>query len=82
MANPDIGLIPCPCCGEDAKVRESGKNGRAYMLCTSPVCGFQGFARSDGAHQGMTKRMRKIQQQAAALPDEKPKKGMFDDLAF
>lgn len=72
MAKPTIGHVDCPCCGESADVREQ-KNGRAYMLCNSPVCGFQGFTRSEGAHKSLTAKMR-----APGTTKPAEKKGIFD----
>lgn len=89
MAKPEIGKIPCPCCGEDASVREQ-KNGRSYLLCNSAVCGFQGFTRSADADKAMRGRMKTAAPitptpPAAPAPAPAPippkKKGFFDDLA-
>lgn len=92
MAKPHIGHIPCPCCGEDAEVREQ-KNKRAYVLCSSSVCGFQGFTRSEGADQGMRAKMKPKQNEptpaeapgqgtdsAPATTPTNPKKGFFDGI--
>lgn len=80
MAKVDIGHVDCPCCGESAKVREQ-KNGRAYLLCNSPVCGFQGFTRSADADKSMRGRMKPVAQpDPAPQPDPQPKKGFFDGL--
>lgn len=79
MPKVDVGHVDCPCCGEPAKVRDQ-KNGRAYMLCTSPVCGFQGFTRSDDADRHLRTKMRPIAQAVQEL--DQPKKGFFDDLKF
>lgn len=70
MAKEHIGHIACPCCGEDAEVREQ-KNKRAYVLCTSAVCGFQGFTRSQGADQGMRAKMKP----KANIPPPAPAQG-------
>lgn len=94
MAKPEIGKIPCPCCGEDASVREQ-KNGRSYLLCNSAICGFQGFTRSSDADKSMRARMKINTPQPAAAPVPlnatapatapaqipPKKKGFFDDLA-
>jgi hypothetical protein len=93
MAKPEIGKLDCPCCGEPASVREQ-KNGRAYLLCNSPVCGFQGFTRSPDADKHLRARMKvdptvepekapKPQPAPAPAPAPQPpkKKGFFDDLA-
>lgn len=96
MAKPEIGKIPCPCCGEDASVREQ-KNGRTYLLCNSAICGFQGFTRSADADKAMRSRMKPNQEQPPAevkkpTPEEMNKQGQqqiqppkkrsfFDDLA-
>jgi len=87
MARIDIGHVDCPCCGEPAKVREQ-KNGRSYLLCNSPVCGFQGFTRSNDADKHLRGRMKPAEgpaqeQTAPANADQPPpkKKGIFDDLA-
>ncbi|HLO62897.1 MAG TPA: hypothetical protein VK165_08020 [Azonexus sp.] len=83
MAKDHIGHIACPCCGEDAEVREQ-KNKRAYVLCTSALCGFQGFTRSTGADQGMRAKMKPKAAPVAPAPDPaptpEPKKGFFDDI--
>ncbi|WP_295002941.1 hypothetical protein [uncultured Dechloromonas sp.] len=93
MAKDHVGHVSCPCCAEDAEVREQ-KNGRAYVLCTSPLCGFQGFTRSDGADQSLRGRMKpklNITPPAAApgqgtgsapetKPADNPKKGFFDGI--
>lgn len=89
MAKPNIGHLACPACGEDADVREQ-KNGRAYLLCNSAICGFQGFARSADADKSLRARMKQINPQpvAAPVPENVPvpaaaqpkKKGFFDDL--
>lgn len=89
MAKPEIGKIPCPCCGEDASVREQ-KNGRSYLLCNSAICGFQGFTRSADADKSMRARMKATAPTPPADPAPQPappaanpkKKGFFDDLAF
>jgi hypothetical protein len=89
MAKPEIGKIPCPCCGEDASVREQ-KNGRSYLLCNSAICGFQGFTRSADADKAMRSRMKTAApiiptqtaepiQATAPIPPKK--KGFFDDIA-
>lgn len=57
MAKDHVGHVACPCCGEDAEVREQ-KNGRTYLLCQSTFCGFQGFTRSDGADKSLRGRMK------------------------
>lgn len=92
MAKPEIGKIPCPCCGEDASVREQ-KNGRSYLLCNSAVCGFQGFTRSVDADKAMRGRMKTAAAPAQPTPPAAPapapapapqppkRKGFFDDLA-
>lgn len=89
MAKPEIGKIPCPCCGEDASVREQ-KNGRSYLLCNSAICGFQGFTRSADADKAMRSRMKTNQEQPPApatdpiqppAPQPPKRKGFFDDLA-
>lgn len=84
MAKPEIGKIACPCCGEDASVREQ-KNGRTYLLCNSAVCGFQGFTRSSDADKAMRSRMKPKQEQPPAptppAPQPPKRKGFFDDLA-
>ena len=84
MAKAEIGKIPCQCCGEPASVREQ-KNGRAYVMCNSPVCGYQGFTRSADADKSLRSRMTANQEQPAPTADQeqpapKPKKGFFDDL--
>lgn len=91
MARAEIGKIPCQCCGEPASVREQ-KNGRAYVMCNSPVCGYQGFTRSNDADRSLRSRMTSTAPAPAAKPAEpapaeqnpqpkpKPKKGFFDDL--
>ena len=57
MAKDHVGHVACPCCGDDAEVREQ-KNGRSYLLCQSALCGFQGFTRSDGADKALRGRMK------------------------
>ena len=91
MAKPNIGHLDCPACGEDADVREQ-KNGRAYLLCNSAICGFQGFARSADADKSLRARMKPtptpppVAAPAAGTvqppaPETLPKKkGFFDDL--
>lgn len=90
MAKPNIGHLACPACGEDADVREQ-KNGRAYLLCNSAICGFQGFARSADADKSLRARMKQINPATVAAPGagtvQPPttetlpkKKGFFDDL--
>lgn len=94
MAKPEIGKIPCPCCGEDASVREQ-KNGRSYLLCNSAICGFQGFTRSSDADKAMRSRMKtnttpptvaapvpgNAKAPATAPAPQPPKRnGFFDDL--
>lgn len=88
MAKPTIGHVACPCCGEDADIREQ-KNGRSYLLCNSPVCGFQGFARSNDADKNLRSKMKPLTAPAAdpkpaqaATPNPEPpkRKGFFDDL--
>lgn len=64
MAKDHVGHVACPCCGEDAEVREQ-KNGRSYLLCQSALCGFQGFTRSDGADKALRGRMK-----PKAAPDD------------
>jgi hypothetical protein len=90
MAKPEIGTLDCPCCGEPASVREQ-KNGRSYLLCNSPVCGFQGFTRSNDADKNLRGRMKANQPPAAdpapapapqPAPQPPKKKGFFDDLAL
>lgn len=78
MSKSDIGHVACPCCGDDAKVREA-KNGRAYLLCNSPVCGFQGFTRSSDADKHLRSKIKPIQAPAPVTTEPK-KKGFFDDL--
>lgn len=83
MARAEIGKIVCQCCGEPASVREQ-KNGRAYVMCNSPICGFQGFTRSADADKALRARMIQApaaeQPAAPPAPQPKPKKGFFDDL--
>lgn len=90
MAKPNIGHLACPACGEDADVREQ-KNGRAYLLCNSAICGFQGFARSADADKSLRARMKQITTPPVAAPGAgtvqlpatetlPKKKGFFDDL--
>jgi len=88
MANPDLGFIPCPCCDEPAPVREA-KGGKVYFVCTSPVCGTQGFTRSADADKKLRAKMKPIQAEKKAVdapvpvPAPQPrakKKGIFDDL--
>ena len=86
MAKPEIGHVDCPCCGEPASVREQ-KNGRAYLLCNSAICGFQGFTRSADADKHLRGKVRPVTPAAAApAPATKPaaeppkRKGIFDDL--
>jgi predicted RNA-binding Zn-ribbon protein involved in translation (DUF1610 family) len=67
VAKEHVGHVACPCCGEDAEVREQ-KNGRSYLLCQSVLCGFQGFTRSDGADKALRGRMKP---KAAPVPDQK-----------
>lgn len=82
-----MGHIPCPCCGEDAHVREA-KGGKAYLVCDSVICGFQGFARSADADRLLRGKMKPINAAPApaAAPAPKqdpkpvPKKGSFRDL--
>jgi hypothetical protein len=90
MANNDIGDFDCPACGESAAVRQA-KTGKVYIMCRSPVCGFQGFARGTDSDAHIRRKMRQIG--AGPAPDEtKPatntppatppkRKGFFDDLA-
>lgn len=85
MARESVGNVACPCCGEQADVRVQ-KNGRSYVMCNDPMCGFQGFTRSDHADQKLRSRM--TAKAPAAAPDKKPeapqppapKKGFFDGL--
>lgn len=88
MANADIGHIDCPACGEQANVRES-KNHKAYIMCPSPVCGFQGFARGGDSDKHIRAKMKPVgqpepepQPQPQPTPVPVKKKGFFDDLAF
>lgn len=87
MAKPKIGTVACPACGESAEVREQ-KNGRVYILCDDPMCGFQGFTRSTHADQKLRGRMTAAQADPAPAPAPAPapqppkKKGFFDDLAL
>lgn len=92
MAKAEIGKIACQCCGEPASVREQ-KNGRSYVMCNSPVCGFQGFTRSADADKNLRGKMTTCQPEtkipvqnappaADQIPPQPPKKkGFFDDLA-
>lgn len=93
MAKDHIGHAPCSCCGEPAEVREQ-KNGRVYLLCQSPVCGFQGFTRSEGADKSLRARMTPKKNETppaeaqgqgtgsapATTPANQPKKGFFDGI--
>lgn len=81
MAKEHIGTMPCPCCDEPAEIREQ-RNGRTYILCNSPVCGFQGFTRSAGADAGMRKKMTPKPAAAPVPPEQPTKKGFLDDLKF
>lgn len=91
MAKESIGKINCPACNEQADVREQ-KNGRAYVLCNDPMCGFQGFTRSDHADKKLRGRMTAnaapaqtpapaAAPQPTAQPQPPKRKGFFDDLA-
>jgi hypothetical protein len=71
MARETIGHVSCPCCQEDAHVREA-KGGKVYIVCDSPVCGFQGFARSTDADRLLRGKMKPLAY-AAALPVPEPK---------
>jgi hypothetical protein len=91
MAKESIGKVHCQACGELAEVREQ-KNGRAYVLCNDPMCGFQGFTRSAHADKHLRAKMIANTTPPAAAPhpgqgtgsapanETKPKKGFFDDL--
>jgi len=68
MANPDIGHVDCPWCGEPASVREDRK-GKAYVLCESVMCGSQTFFRADKGAAPPRKIMRPV---AAVQPDPAP----------
>lgn len=92
MAKESIGTVACPACSEQAEVRTQ-KNGRAYVLCNDPMCGFQGFTRSAHAdlklRAKMTPSANKENSPAPAAPQPPPqpqpqppkRKGFFDDLA-
>jgi hypothetical protein len=55
MANPDIGLIVCPCCDfAGAHVRQTAK-GRAYIVCDD--CSSQTFARGSVSDSSIRRRM-------------------------
>lgn len=88
MARAEIGTVDCQCCGEKASVREQ-KNGRAYVVCNSPVCGYQGFTRSSDADRALRAKMAPAiaapvdaepKKPAEPAPQPKPKKGFFDEL--
>lgn len=81
MAKETIGHVDCPACGEQADVREA-KSGKAYVMCPSPVCGFQGFARMADSDRALRAKMRPKAPAAAApgTTDQPKKKGFFDDL--
>lgn len=86
MARESIGTVPCQACGEPAEVRIQ-KNGRSYVLCNDPLCGFQGFTRSDHADKKLRGRMIAKAAPAAAdqvadqdQPTNQTKKGFFDGI--
>lgn len=90
MAKESIGTVACQACGEQAEVRIQ-KNGRAYVLCNDPMCGFQGFTRSAHADQKLRAKMTpSANKENSPAPDPAPqpapqppkKKGFLDDLAF
>lgn len=67
MANPPVGHFPCPACELDAEVRNTAK-GKPYIVCDD--CGFQGFARGEGAITKLRAKMRPIAAAiAAAFPN-------------
>lgn len=50
MASTTIGRVPCPECGESARVQKrDGENKRAYRWCRG--CGAQYYPRSEAAEQ-------------------------------
>lgn len=64
MANPDIGLIDCPCCEfSGAHVRETAKK-RAYVVCDE--CSSQTFSRGSVSDASIRRRMVPV---AAAAED-------------
>lgn len=70
MPKPAVGTIACPCCDLDAEVRETAK-GKPYIVCDD--CGFQGFARGQGAVAKLRTRMKPIVAAIAeALSDHQP----------
>ena len=90
MANPDLGHISCPCCDEPAPIREA-KGGKVYFVCTSPVCGIQGFTRSVEADKKLRAKMKPIKSEKTAIDTPvrilppaatlaTKKKGFLDDL--
>lgn len=87
MSKNEIGRMDCPCCGEDASVRQQ-KNGRAYVMCNSAVCGFQGFTRSADADRHLRAKMKQAAADAPAQDQKQPdqpapqprRKGFFDGI--
>lgn len=75
MANPDIGLIVCPCCDfAGAHVRQTAK-GRAYIVCDD--CSSQTFARGSVSDASIRRRMLPIAAvpvQPDPAPDTPPEK--------
>lgn len=68
MANPDIGLIVCPCCDFDgAHVRQTVK-GKTYIICDE--CASQTFARGSVSDASIRRRMKPVA--AAVQPDPAP----------
>jgi hypothetical protein len=70
MANPDIGLIVCPCCDfPGAHVRQTAK-GRAYIVCDD--CASQTFARGSVSDASIRRRMTPAAVQPDPAPDDPP----------
>lgn len=76
MSRETIGHFDCPLCGKPASVRKTaaGKRpGKPYIVCQDDECGFQGFARGEGAAQKLNAKMRPIAADVAAIDTGKAK---------